>query len=220
MAIQNKINRTINQFREEINSRGIQKAAFYEVTMVHGESIICYPLSVVTPGRSFIYYNHDIWGPTRKIPYKRTYTECNMSFIIHGDWGERIFLEQWANDGISNISGLNLATSTPLDSSGNGVTDLSSAQALADTIVESGSSSSPRSIGNYSDYVDYLGGLGTVKIKCLNTNDKDKANIEFVLREAYPSKLSPITLASDGGSYATFNVTFQFREYEVYPGGK
>lgn len=218
MAIQNKINSTINQFRQEINTRGIQKASLYEVTMVHGDSIVCYPLSIVTPGRQFIYYNHDIWGPTRKVPYKRMYTQCNMSFIIHDDWGERIFLEKWANDAIKNQSGLNLAVATNLDSNGNEQTDADSISAINSAIVESGSSNSPRSIGNYGDFTDYIGGLGRVKIRCLDSKDKSNTNMEFELLEAYPAVLSPIALGSDAMGYATFNVTFQFREYNLYTG--
>jgi hypothetical protein len=218
MAIQNKINTTITEFREEINSRGFQIASLYEVTMVHGDSIICYPLSIITPGRQFIYYNHDIWGPTRKIPYKRTYTQCNMSFIIHNDWAERIFLETWANDAIKNLSGLNLAAGAQLDSTGNQSTDANVANQVVNAVKLSASSPSPRSIGNYGDYTNYLNGLGTVVIKCLDSKDKSKVNLEFKLTEAYPAILGPITLASDGSGYATFNVTFQFRDYIMING--
>jgi len=219
MAIQNKINTTITQFREEINSRGFQIASLYEVTMVHGDSIICYPLSIITPGRQFVYYNHDIWGPTRKIPYKRTYTQCNMSFIIHNDWAERIFLETWANDAIKNLSGLNLAAGAQLDSTGNELTDADATAAVTAAVQESASSSNAYSIGNYGDYTDYLNGLGTVVIKCLDSKDKSKVNLQFKLTEAYPAVLGPITLASDGSGYATFNVTFQFRDYTMISGG-
>jgi hypothetical protein len=189
------------------------------VTMVHGDSIICYPLSIITPGRQFVYYNHDIWGPTRKIPYKRTYTQCNMSFIIHNDWAERIFLETWANDAIKNLSGLNLAAGAQLDSTGNELTDADATAAVTAAVQESASSSNAYSIGNYGDYTDYLNGLGTVVIKCLDSKDKSKVNLQFKLTEAYPAVLGPITLASDGSGYATFNVTFQFRDYTMISGG-
>lgn len=94
------VSNTIQEFRENVLKKGgPQISAFYEVTLTSGDSrsISCYPASIVFPGRMFTFYDHDIWGPVRKIPYKRGYTQCHMTFIVYQDWAERTFLERWMN---------------------------------------------------------------------------------------------------------------------------
>ena len=91
---------TINQFRQDVLGKGgPQISAFYRVTMVgpNGDSLLCYPMSVIIPGRQFVYYEHDLWGTNRKIPYKRGYTQCHMTLIAYQDWQERTFIERWMN---------------------------------------------------------------------------------------------------------------------------
>ena len=218
MAIQNRINSTINQFREEISSRGLQIASLYEVTLFHtasGEPLICYPLSVVIPGREFVFYNHDVWGPTRKIPYKRQYTQSTMSFIIHDDWAERIYLERWANSVIVNTgaSPSGYAYASNFDTQPDG--DSPPIEEVSLSIEESAADISPSTSTPYNDYVNYESGRGTVRIKCLNSKNKTQPNLVFKLKEAYPAALSPISLAADGSAYSTFSVTFQCRDYEL-----
>lgn len=99
------IAKTVNEFRELVVTRkGPQIAGKYEVTMItgYGESITTYPLNLVVPGITFKFYEHDIWCPNRKIPIKRVYSDCSMTFLIYQDWGERSFLEKWVNHVIKN----------------------------------------------------------------------------------------------------------------------
>ena len=213
MANKNNITKTITEFREEISSRGLQRPSLYEVIFNQtgrGNPIACYPLSVILPGRQFTYYNHDIWGPTRKIPYKRGYTQCNISFIIHDDWSERAYLESWANSVIRNAGGpSNIGEITKLTEGKMEPT----VEEVTRSIEETSTSANPSTGSSYNDYSNYFGGLGTVKIRCLNSKDRTIVNREITLREAYPAVISPVTLAADGTGYATFNCTFQFRDY-------
>ena len=96
----NSIVDTITSFRENVISRGgPQIAAMYEATLNSGsDPLVCYPLTVVIPGRAFQFYEHDIWGPARKIPVKRTYTQCSMTFVVYQDWLERTYIEGWMNN--------------------------------------------------------------------------------------------------------------------------
>ena len=218
MAIQNRINNTINEFRQEISTRGLQIASLYEVTLFHtasGEPLICYPLSVVVPGREFVFYNHDIWGPTRKVPYKRQYTQSTMSFIIHDDWAERIYLERWANSIILNTgaSPSGFAFASNFDTQPDG--DSPPLDEISSSIEQTASDESPVQTTAYNDYVNYENGRGSVTIKCLNSKDKTQPNLVFKLKEAYPAALSPISLAADGSAYSTFSVTFQYRDYQL-----
>lgn len=97
---------TIRNFREAVlNKGGPQIAGMYEVLLYQselGEPLACYPMSVVFPGRMFTFYDHDIWGPTRKIPYKRGYTQCHMTFLVYQDWAERTYIENWMNITVAN----------------------------------------------------------------------------------------------------------------------
>jgi hypothetical protein len=37
----------------------------------------------------------------------------------------------------------------------------------------------------------------------------------FIFREAYPIKMQPIELVAESGEFATFDVFYNFRNYEV-----
>jgi len=54
---------------------------------------------------------------------------------------------------------------------------------------------------------------GFVKVECLNMNGSIKA--AFIFREAFPIKLQPIELSADSGEFATFDVFYNFRNYEA-----
>jgi hypothetical protein len=221
MAIQNRINTTLNEFRQEISTRGLQIASLYEVTLSHtasGQPLVCYPMSVVVPGREFVYYNHDVWGPTRKIPYKRQYTQSTMSFIIHDDWAERLYLERWANSVILNAGASPGGNALAINFDSNTDSPPPPPQEIADSIESTAADISPSTDVAYNDYVNYDQGIGSVVIKCLNSKNKNKSNLIFTLKEAYPAALSPISMASDGSAYSTFSVTFQYRDYSISNG--
>jgi hypothetical protein len=179
------IAKTLNEFRQTVVQRkGPQIAGKYEVVMVtgYGESISCYPLNVVLPGRTYKFYEHDIWGPNRKIPIKRVYSDCSMTFIIYQDWGERSFLEKWMNHVIKNQDNTSVGSTNQSDN-------------------------------QYNDYLKYEN-VGTIQVRFLASDDHNITNTSVVLKEAYPSSLSQITVGADGSSYPTFNVTFEYNTYE------
>lgn len=174
---------TINEFRQLVVSRkGPQIAGKYEVTLStgYGDTITVYPLNVVVPGRTFKFYEHDIWGPNRKVPIKRVYSDCSMTFLIYQDWNERSFLEKWMNSVINNFDNSTVATT--------------------------------EAISEYNDYLNY-NSVGTIQIKFLKSDSHTDMNTAITLKEAYPSSLSQITIGSDGSSYPTFNVTFEYNNY-------
>jgi hypothetical protein len=218
-----KVSETITQFREDVLSRGgPQISGMYEVVLAQGNGtpIVCYPMNVVLPGRLFITYDHDIWGTIRKVPYKRGYTQCSMSFIVYQDWAERTYIESWMNTIIRNDS-RTVEQQIALDTQQNSTSEPTVPQLTGqqfNTITQSLSSGGVQdknaNFGNskFNDYVDYYGGIGTVVINCLNSQTK-QPNRTVVLREAYPATISPLTLASDGSGYPTFTVSFQYKDY-------
>lgn len=189
MALPSKVSTTIQEFRQDVLTRGgPQISGMYEVLFnaPYSDPIITYPLSVILPGRMFTFYDHDIWGPSRKVPYKRGYTQCHMSFIVYQDWEERTYMEKWMNTVLLHRPSNRAITASP---------------------------NLPGGATTYTDFVNYLNGSGTINIQCLNTN-KVKINKNIVLYESYPAAISQTTLASDGSGYPTYTVTFQFNNYE------
>jgi len=219
-----KISNTITQFREDVLSRGgPQISGMYEVTLAQNNTspVVCYPLNVVLPGRVFITYDHDIWGTIRKIPYKRGYTQCSMTFVVYQDWAERTYIESWMNSIIRNDN-RSVEQQIALDGEENITEDPANAQlshqdyqVISSSLSSGGVQDSDANFGiaKYNDYVDYYGGVGTIIINCLNSQTKTP-NKTLILKEAYPATVSPLTLAADGSAYPTFTVSFQFNSYD------
>jgi hypothetical protein len=224
-----KVSNTITQFREDVKSRGgPQIAGMYEVTLFQNTKtpITCYPLSVVLPGRMFLTYDHDIWGTVRKVPYKRAYTQCNMTFVVYQDWAERTYIESWMNTIIRHDSRTlekQLATdagesvpanSGALTAANPTAPQLSEKQVQAISGNIGGNLGKDASFGKntYNEYVDYYNGIGSITINMLNSQTK-KPNRTIQLLEAFPTTISPLSLAADGSGYPTFSVAFQFNDY-------
>lgn len=213
-----KVSQTIQQFREDVLGRGgPQISSMYEVILSHNAQspIVCYPLSIVVPGRQFVYYEHDLWGPSRKVPYKRGYTQCHMSFIVYQDWAERSYIENWMNSIIVNTESDGLPVSSALTSPENieGKTQIEQLRGLANQLSSGGPLAKDATFSeNYQDYIDYVSGTGSILISFLNSQTKN-ANRVVLLNEAFPAAISQMSMASDGSAYPTFNVTFQFNDY-------
>jgi hypothetical protein len=228
MAI-SKISKTIQEFRTAVNERGgPQISSRYEVTLSHldQEPIVCYPLSVIVPGRNFVFYEHDLWGTVRKIPYKRGYTQCHMSFIVYQDWAERTYVEKWMNTIVRNSQkdGVNFDPNENQVQPNILTDEISTATALSQQANYGGPLASDAYFGmQYEDFIDYNAGFGTILIKFMNsgtarpttvgTDGEDTVNKSIILKEAFPAAISQMSMASDGSGYPTFNVTFQFNSY-------
>lgn len=216
-----KISNTIKEFRQDVVERGgPQIASMYKVEMLHSNDVItCYPLSVVIPGRQFVYYEHDYWGPNRKIPYKRGYTQCHMSFIAYQDWAERTFVEKWMNTIIRhrNATGVgdNIQNATNPTIDGGEIAATEVLTNMFDTGALLGSAQF--NLSEYDDFIDYAQGFGMLNIHCLNAQDKSKSNLIITLKEAFPAAISQMSIASDGSGYPSYNVTFQFNDYVYLP---
>lgn len=190
------VSNTIQQFRSSVIGRkGPQIAGMYEVLMTtgYGETIYCYPQEVSTPGRTFKFYDSDIWGPVRKVPIKRIYSNCTMKFIIYQDWKERQFLETWMNNMVKNNDGSIASNKT------SGYNDYLSYQNSGQVIINF--------LNSNNSYDSQSGSGGR------------KSNACVLLKEAYPASLSQITTGADGSSYPSFTVTIEYNTYVYGCGG-
>lgn len=256
-----RLSTSIQQFRQDVLARGgPQIASRYKVDFyIGGASLTTYPFSVIIPGRSMVFYEHDIWGPTRKIPVKRTYTQCQISFIVYQDWTERRFIENWMNYLVKN-DGFGTSPSPAFiggDGSNlpsNGLPSAEDVQELRDnklaervynselsyrlaeveidnsinndiekqqleitnTVANENASLSGGSnpfYGRYNDYSNYKNSTGKIIISSLNTADQSTVNSKFVLKEAYPASITPMSFSADSTGYPTFTATFQYNSY-------
>ena len=226
------VSNTVTQFRTDVLAKGgPQISSKYRVTLYHTDlgEIRCYPQSVIIPGRLFSFYDQDLWGPTRKIPLKRAYTQCNMTFIVYQDWAERKYLENWMNRIIVN-SGSPELNSGAAENSAATLTDefvgslvpfgfsglTPTAIQLTRPQIETFNASSTSAIvtGNFNDSIQYSKGYGYISITPISSNSNYPTTI-FRLFEAYPASISPLTMASDGTGYPSFTVGFQFKEYKM-----
>lgn len=190
------VSNTVQEFRSSVIGRkGPQIAGMYEVLMTtgYGETIYCYPQEVSTPGRTFKFYDNDIWGPVRKVPIKRIYSNCTMKFIIYQDWKERQFLETWMNNMIKNNDGSIASNKTA------GYNDYLSYQNSGQVIINF--------LNSNNSYVPESQSGGR------------KINACVLLKEAYPASLSQITTGADGSSYPSFTVTIEYNTYVYGCGG-
>lgn len=229
------VSNAVTQFRQDVIKKGgPQIASKYRVRLFRSTGsdpfLECYPLSVVLPGRIFSLYEHDIWGPVRKIPYKRGYTQCNMTFLIYQDWRERRFMEGWMNNIVKNIDNTPSSSSSLPDYGVNDIrgtaglspqqiTDAENSQndEQANALFKLGSSVNSQTSNVYKDYVNYINGTGRILIETLSAESQSRSNrtCSLVLKEAYPATLSPTTFASDGTGFASFTVGFQFNDYLI-----
>jgi hypothetical protein len=229
MAISN----TINQFRADVLAQGgPQLASLYRVNFVYpGGSLVAYPASIVLPGRSYSFYEHTLWGPSRRVPYSRLYTPCNMTFNIYQDWSEKNFMENWMNTVVKFSKGgasqRNYNKAIP-PAFGNGSTEgtdqNSSSSSPLSSIVE-GAIEFAKSFGSnreksanfgnnvFDDWVNY-GSRGRIFIEFLNTS-KTGVNHRMVLNEAFPATISQIAVGADATGYPTFTIGFQFFDYSI-----
>ena len=204
-----------------------------------------YPLSIILPGRNFLFYDHDLWGPVRKIPFKRGYTQCNMSFVIYQDWYERKFLEAWMNlmippstssSGGSSFAKLKQEKTSTGSNSGDGLIaqGISIAQQTASAASDffrnltldgypdamegllSSQDDTAISANSYGEYANYSNVRQAGRIVIECLNSSTgKPNTTFTLYEAFPAQITPVALGSDGTGYPSFTVSFQFNYYTV-----
>ncbi len=81
------------------------------------------------------------------------------------------------------------------------------------TIVQDGSIPGPNyGVSFARPYDDWIR-AGFVRVECLNMNGVVKTS--FIFREAFPIKMQPIELSAEDGNFATFDVFYNFRNYEV-----
>jgi len=192
--------------RASILQQGIQQTNRY--VFKESNSDPEYPYSVVLPGYGYDLIDHSIWSIIRKIPFRKTYTELQVTFIVGSDNYSR-YINKWqsaiskpvrSNGGVSsaaNFAQLNGIGTGGFDADVALLTDETSNGAI--DILGSGGA------------VNYMDKFYTndVTISLLSESD-NSTNALFIFHEAFISQIAPIQLTSVETGYSTFQVNYKF----------
>jgi hypothetical protein len=181
---------SLDSYREYIKKRNfVQNPSYYrlQVYSPDGKDLICYPDSIILPGRNFINTPFSYYGPEFSMPLRREYGEMSANFIVHQDWKERAYFEQWM-DTILPYTRLN--ASVPF---GN-------ANDLSDVI---------------DNLPGKMKTVEIVFLRRQLAENDSRSNCKVVLNDAYPSIITPTQFSSDNSGYTIFTVNFAFKDYTM-----
>lgn len=92
----------LNEFVSNINSIGVSKSSFYEVSIIRGDIETQKVLtarceSAMIPGIQILTTDYKLYGgaPILKIPNSRTNDEIQLTFLETEDFKIRYFFEEW-----------------------------------------------------------------------------------------------------------------------------
>ena len=74
-----------------------------EVAVTNNLQFLCESVSL--PTKSLASNSHDIYGPPREIPYRTTFTEAAMSFILDDPMKVKNYFDKWQNYIINDSTG-------------------------------------------------------------------------------------------------------------------
>lgn len=201
-----KFAQSMAKARARILEQGIQQTNRYFFR--RGSGPIEYPYSVVLPGYGYDLMDHSIWSVIRKIPFRKTYTDLQVTFIV-GSNNYKSYLNEWQSMITSPEP-----TISPVPTTASQVLS-----GLKDFAIKNGVSSSNIETNNADGKV--YGGGGAVNyldkiytnfvyfglLKETGTND---LNAYFTFNEAFISQIAPIQLTSVETGYSTFQVNYKF----------
>lgn len=87
---------TMDQARVNILQQGIQQTNRYAILYPKLSNSLLYPYSVVLPGLGFDFIDHSIWSIPRKIPFRKTFTDLEITFIT-GKKNYRNMINFWSS---------------------------------------------------------------------------------------------------------------------------
>jgi hypothetical protein len=87
---------SLDEYRDYVKKRNFtQNPSYYRMEIQGSTPLICYPDSIVLPGRNFINTPFSYYGPEYSLPLRREYNEMSVNFLVFQDWKERKYMEDW-----------------------------------------------------------------------------------------------------------------------------
>lgn len=229
---------SIPDARTKILEQGIQQTNRYAM-YYSGNNDMQYPYAITLPGYGYDLIDHSIWSINRKIPFRKTQTDVEFTFIV-GNGNYMDYVYYW-NNLISTPKDNNTILTDPGDSKNfaqeNGISqdeteNASAGQSDPDTIITStgeqdifGSGmDSPVILGGanllnqnqsgivngYGGAVSYMNKIYSNELVVFLLAEDHSVRNTFIFEEAYISQISPVQLTSTETGYSPFKVSFRF----------
>lgn len=225
---------TINQARANILGQGIQQTNRYQMYYPKMVNEPLYPYNITLPGLGYDFIDHSIWSIQRKIPFRKTFTDLEVTFIVgNSNYSNAISWWSSAVSGVrggSSTGGQNGGTSLSQVAAANGVSPsavegppetvlggllgtlgeaIDEITALADPITNNVEGFANGS-GGASNYIDKFYHDGTLIIQLMDEKAHDKPKTTLVFTEAYISQIAQVNLTSVETGYSPFKIFFKF----------
>lgn len=206
--------------RKEILNIGIQQTNRYRVfysKLRDGfpdvTGVYMYPHDIVLPGYGYDFIDHSIWSVIRKIPFRRTYTDLQMTFLVSPTFYDSFFyfwqdlIKQPAitanpvvnlNEELLNNQAASVPDETTIVEGSSGV--FGGSPLVGNTNAATGVGGAP----NYGTSIapDYL------MVELLDEKKNPKYSLFF--SEAFPVQITPVKLTSVETGYSLFTILFKF----------
>lgn len=212
--------------RENILKQGIQQTNRYRMfyprlgsPYVYSDlgtrsemGLYLYPYSVVLPGYGFDLIDHSMWSIIRKIPFRKTYSELQVTFIV-GTSNYKSFVKIWdsiitkparSNDGsvsdtwsYATKNGVSPSVFEEQEGSGTG-------------FLTSDSGTGDKTVTGLGGGVNYMNKIHEDFVTISLLDEQKNPTTEFTFHESFISQIAPVQLTSTETGYSTFQVNFKF----------
>lgn len=211
-----RLRNNLTEARQEILSGGIQQTNRYSLIYPQYSEEPLYPHSITLPGYGFDLIEHSMWSVIRKIPFKKTYTDLQVTFYMENK-NYANFVTSW-NSLMTNADGTQTAAFN--NSSGVSPTNFEGSQSVVSAPEYSGNileNNKNIGIAGGGGAVNYINTIynNFVQVNLLSETSPDKINSSFIFREAFISQIAPTQLTSVETGYSLFTVFFKFAKVQV-----
>jgi len=236
---------SITQARANILGQGIQQTNRYAMLYPPISGDLLYPYNITLPGLGYDFIDHSIWSIQRKIPFRKTFTDVEVTFIV-GNSNYKNMISWWSGL-ITSVRGGN-NTSSSQQGQGQDLTEFAAQNGVSPSAVEqvgppTSAAGDPfvaaggvitefltsvtdpvtnnvegfvKGSGGATNYMDEIY-YDTLTIQLLNEQyDTPVARSTIMFEEAYVSQIAQVNLTSVETGYSPFKVFFKFANLITY----
>jgi len=186
---------SMSKARASILEQGIQQTNRYFFRRGSGPKE--YPYSVVLPGYGYDLMDHSIWSVIRKIPFRKTYTDLQVTFIV-GSNNYKSYLNEWQD-----------MITSPVPTTSTAQSFVKKYGISGENIEESNEGGAVTGKGGAVNYIDKIY-TNFVYLGLQKETDSSDHNAYFTFSEAFISQIAPVQLTSVETGYSTFQVNYKF----------
>jgi hypothetical protein len=211
-----KFTTSILRARQEILAQGIQQTNHYRMLYPGVFEDYLYPYTIVTPGFGFDLIEHSIWSIIRKIPFRKTFTDLQTTFIV-GKNNYKDMIKVWDSLITKPTTGSQRDTNKWSYAQSNGISPNATEETPNFLTNAPTVGQITNGLGGATNYMNKIIGNDLI-IELLDEGEKDpypKINTTFIFREVFVSQVAPVQFTSVDTGYSLFQVNFKFAKAEV-----